>query len=68
MVGYGIILGFGYREHTTRELLDLLAESAVVTGILVFMWGGFIYNPRVFEANFSREWKRGRGHATATRF
>jgi len=37
VVVYGIVLGFAYRELTVRELLDILAESAVVTGILVFI-------------------------------
>jgi tripartite ATP-independent transporter DctM subunit len=37
VVVYGIALGFVYRELTLRELLDILAESAITYAVLVFI-------------------------------
>ena len=37
VVVYGIVLGFAYGELTLRELMNMFAESAIVTGILVII-------------------------------
>jgi len=37
VVVYGIALGFAYRELTWRQLVELLAESAVMYAVLVFI-------------------------------
>jgi tripartite ATP-independent transporter DctM subunit len=37
VVVYGIILGFAYGELTLRKLMNMFAESAIVTGILVII-------------------------------
>lgn len=37
VVVYGVVLGFAYRELTIRDLLDILADSAVTYAVLVFI-------------------------------